>query len=307
MSDPVSVRETPNPEGLNQWLAEVEEIPTIPETLIQILQILDDPDGSVRQLADLIQQDPPLMSKILRLANSPYYAGTGDLISIKDCVGVLGFRTIRQVALCVSIATTLVAACAQRRVRLDYRELWKHSVLTAAIAKELARIDRRPNPEEMFIAGLLHDLGKFVLILCAAETYDRVIDERAQVQCPLVDIEQRVFGFDHCHAGAAFADAWRFPKTLAASCLRHHDQPRPTDESDRSDHSDQAATVALVALADYLANTMAPPPSDLGASIDCQDAKHLYEAAGISPATVEENAERLQEIIENSTHFLDLA
>ena len=105
-----SIQESPISPALENLIREVEEIPTIPESLIQIMRVLDDPASGPANLASVVRLDAPLMSKILRLANSPYYNHQGNLSDINRCVAVLGYRTVRQMAVCVSVATSLVSA-----------------------------------------------------------------------------------------------------------------------------------------------------------------------------------------------------
>ena len=117
---------------LQKLLLEVDDLPSIPETLMEILKVLDDPDSGPADLSQVVRLDAPLMARILRLANSPYYSSRGDITDIQRCVAVLGYRTVRQVAICVSVATSVMSAVATAKGGLDYRELWRHSVVTAA-------------------------------------------------------------------------------------------------------------------------------------------------------------------------------
>ena len=162
-----------------------------PETLIHILKVLDNPNSGPADLGAVVRLDAPLMARILRLANSPYYSSRGDITDINRCVSVLGYRTVRQVAICVSVATSVIAAVSKSSGQLDYRELWRHSVVTGAIAKHLAQLAGYPDPEEAFTAGLLHDMGKFVLELHAPDKYHRIIAqwEAAGRRLPAGDFE----------------------------------------------------------------------------------------------------------------------
>jgi putative nucleotidyltransferase with HDIG domain len=289
-----------HPLDLRDLLSSIEELPSIPETLIEILKVLDDPDSGPSDLASVVRLDAPLMAKVLRLANSPYYSSRGDITDINRCVAVLGYRTVRQVAICVTVATTLVTAVAKTRGRLDYRELWRHSVVTGAICKYLAGMVKYHDPEEAFTAGLLHDMGKFVLEIHAPEAYDRVIQARAETRRPLVDIENEAFGFDHAAIGGAFGESWRFPPVMVRAFRDHHQElvgaaKEPADQ-----------TVALVALADYLANTIEPPRSDLGFDPHEANPVRLHECANLSVADVESQLGNLRESIRLASAYLDL-
>ncbi|MFO7653877.1 MAG: HDOD domain-containing protein [Candidatus Krumholzibacteriia bacterium] len=268
--------------GVLDRLCRVEDLPSIPETLIRILRVLEDPVSSAQALADAIQCDAPLTTKILRLASSPLYPHGGEPPrDIRSCVRVLGFRTVRQVAICVSIASSLVTACSRRRSRLDYRELWMHSVLVASYSRELARLRGDGALEDLFTAGLLHDLGKFLLVIQVPGEYDAVIRLRHESGRPLVEVERQLLGTDHASAGAAYMRHWCFPDALVACCGTHHDGRRMDRQT------------ALVALADHLVNTGSPPASDLGFDARHAAAEALCAAAGLTPDRVDEAQEAL--------------
>jgi putative nucleotidyltransferase with HDIG domain len=272
----------------------ITELPTIPETLTRILQLLEDPNSGARDLAEVIRNDPPLASKILRLANSPLYQKHREITTIQECVSVLGYRTVRQVALCVAVVASLGRECADREATLDYRDLWRHCVAVGTIAQSFARTVRHEAPETVFTGGLLHDLGKFVLTICHPRRYAETIAERRRSGRALVAVERSELGFDHAQAGRALADHWHFPAELLAMIAGHHDPVAP----DRA--------VALVALADCVANTLTPPSSDLGFSVELIDASELYSQAGITRYQVEDLAEELTLAVEAAAPLAQL-
>lgn len=254
---------------LGQLRDAITELPTIPETLTRILELLEDPTSGARDLADVIRADAPLASKILRLANSPLYQKSRDITSIQECVSVLGYRTVRQVALCVAVISGLGRECDAKAGTLDYRDLWQHSVNVGAIAHALARRGGSVDPEAVFLGGLLHDLGKFVLTICEPRLYGTVIADRVSDDVSLVVQERAVLGFDHTEAGAVLADAWNFPDELQ-DMIRGHHLPEAGDPGP-----------SLVAAADYLANELRPTCSDLGFSATATDGPALLEAASL--------------------------
>lgn len=293
-------RDPARPVDIATVLAEVDDLPSIPETLIRILKVLDDPASGPADLTRVVRMDAPVMAKILRLANSPYYSSRGDLADINRCVAVLGYRTVRQVAICITVATSLISSVEKAGGQLDYRELWRHSVITGAIAKHLARMSGYPDPEEAFTAGLLHDMGKFVLEIYAPQVYARLVADRQRVGGPLCALEQERFGFDHAAIGAAFAEAWRFPPVLVRAFGGHHAEMVGRA---RARH-EQAA--ALVALADYLANTCEPPRSDLGFDPTLVDAGRLHEVAGLPVDLVASEREAMEDAVDKAGAFLQL-
>lgn len=258
------------------------ELPTIPETLTRILELIEDPNSGARDLADVIRGDAPLSAKVLRLANSPLYHKSRDVGTIQECVSVLGYRTVRQVALCVAVVSSLGQECDNRGATLDYRDLWRHSVAVGATAKVLANLVRHPDPEGVFTGGLLHDLGKFVLNICLPRHYSELIAERRTLGLPLVELERRELGFDHGQAGAALAESWNFPAELVGMIGSHHDR------------SAEDLSIALVSLADYVSYGLYRPMSDMGFAADLVNANQLFVRAGLTRTEVNEAEEQLQ-------------
>jgi putative nucleotidyltransferase with HDIG domain len=270
---------------LDQLRNSVSDLPTIPETLARILKLLEDPNSGARDLAELIRGDAPLASKILRLANSPLYQKHRSIDTVQECVAVLGYRTVRQVALCVAVVSSLGRECERRGATMDYRDLWRHCVAAGAVAQALARQVGHEEPETVFTCGLLHDVGKFVLILRYPRQYGELVADRCGLGRLLVELERERMGYDHAMAGAALAEVWNFPARLVATIGGHHDQELV------------GCDVALVALADYLANLLDPSASDLGFDAMLVDPDPLYAAAGLDRDSIEARLDGLREAI----------
>ena len=272
----------------------IQELPTIPETLSRILSLLEDPNSGARDLAEVIRCDAPLAAKVLRLANSPLYRKQRSIATIQECVSVLGYRTVRQVALCVSVISTLGQECEARGAGLDYRELWRHGVAVGAVAQELARQADTCDAETAFTAGLLHDLGKLVLSLEFPRTYGELVAQRCREGRHLVEVERRELGFDHARAGEELATAWNFPVELAEPIGAHHEAQPP------------GPTVAVVALADYLGNLLDPSDGDLGFDAMLVDTAPFYRTAGLQREDVEAHLDQLRDAIRAASPLRNL-
>lgn len=298
-----TAQETSTHPDLARMITEIEELPSIPETLLEILRVIDDPTSGAPDLAAVVRLDAPLTAKILRLANSPFYGSRSDISDVSRSIAVLGYRTMRSVAITLTVATSIVSAVARAGGRLNYRDLWRHSVTTGAMAKELAILSGDPDPEEVFAAGLLHDLGKFILELHDPKAYDQVVHQRRCSGRPLAAVELETFGFDHAEVGRAFASSWRFPEILL-TCIGGHHEPRSPASSAKT-RLERAA--AVVALADYLANLHEPPISDLGGDPHLVNAEALHAAAGLSGEQVARLQDKLHAAVGNATIFLSMA
>jgi len=208
---------------LDRLLEGFQDIPTIPEVLIRIWQLLDDPRSSARDLEEVVALEPPLAAKVLRLANSPYYGGRGRIRDVRMAITTLGFDTLRNLAVCLSVASRLVGRPGEDRV-LDHKELWRHSVATAVLARRLGQDLGLCSSDEAFTGGLLHDIGRFVISLGRPGAYAEVVRRAASAEeaLSLEEEERAVLGFDHAAVGAAFARRWNFPDALVRIIRAHH-------------------------------------------------------------------------------------
>jgi putative nucleotidyltransferase with HDIG domain len=193
-------------------------LPAQPVAAMRVLKLVEDPNASAAELARLIETDPALSARVIRLANSPYYGLARRVSSASRAVVLLGFSTVR--ALAVSAACSLLV----EEGRLGPRGYWPHSVATAAAASVVARYLRGP-VSEAFSAGLLHDLGAALLYRQDPGLYALVTREAGDDGTGLLEAEERHFGTSHPHAAAAVMAEWRFPEEFVLAVSSHHDDP----------------------------------------------------------------------------------
>lgn len=187
------------------------DLPLLPEVAGQVLAACSDERSEVRQIATLIQRDPSMAANLLRIANSALYAPPVPIVSLPQAVARLGMLRIREAALLVSCKTRVF-----RGAGGAVRALFRHAVAAGAYAQEIARM-RRWNVEEAFLCGLLHDVGKPVL-LQAIEDLERSLGI-------VLSAEARAFAVEEGHAavGAALVKQWKLPARLEETILYHHE------------------------------------------------------------------------------------
>ncbi|WP_210396513.1 HDOD domain-containing protein [Motiliproteus sediminis] len=187
------------------------------DTVQAVLKQLGEEPLNINKVCRTLELDPILASTILRLANSPFYGFARKISSVKDAAVLLGVHTLRQVV----ISFSMVSAFPMRGGHtIDRQALWRHSVGVAVGAKLLAE-QVGNNPDEAFIAGILHDIGQFIMDQCLAEEYGGVVVYRHEHLCSLVEAEQALFGVDHATVGAAAIRMWKLPEPLSQSALAH--------------------------------------------------------------------------------------
>jgi putative nucleotidyltransferase with HDIG domain len=201
-------------------LAHVDDLPTLPTTVTQVLRLVDDPGCSVAALGKLVSGDPVLSARVLRLANSAYYGFPRAIAAVPQAITLLGLSTLRNVALSAGVFSMFRGGSA--RGTLDLWALWRHSVATAATAKLVARRAGYSPAEKAFTAGLLHDLGKLLIVRYLPGSLREILDLVAAENVAIGDAEQRVLGVSHPAFGAWLAARWNFPASLVDAIAFHH-------------------------------------------------------------------------------------
>jgi len=201
---------------LQSVLADMGQLPALPEVVIDLIAYLERPDVEANQVAHKMARDPALCAKILRIANSSYYGLQGQVETIRDAFAVLGLRAVRTLVAGAAVANHLQALAGRQQ-----RAFWVHSAGTALCSRALAR-QVGANPEVAFTAGLLHDLGRLILVARFANEYHGVVAYRIAHDGYMIDAERRVLGFDHAQVGAALAQIWKFSAETVAAITGHH-------------------------------------------------------------------------------------
>jgi putative nucleotidyltransferase with HDIG domain len=196
-----------------------KDLPTIPVLLARILAVVDGERASARDLVEVMQRDQALTGRVLRLANSGFFGFSREVATLPRAIMILGFSTVRSLALGVKIWETM-----RGRDGLSLTELWEHSALVGAAARLIARRVHVGDPEEIFTAGLLHDVGRAVLNLRFPAEYAAISSANG---ADLLERERAAFGVDHARAGAWLAEAWSLPQSIVEAAATHHDPIRP--------------------------------------------------------------------------------
>jgi putative nucleotidyltransferase with HDIG domain len=213
-------------QAVQQFRAEViarKNLPTIPTVLTKILQLVDSESSNGRELITIIERDQALTGKMLRLANSAFFGQSRRVATIPRAVVLLGFSTVRNLALGVKVWDALGSGIAKNRLE----ELWLHAVAVAAATKAIAARLRAGDPDEGFTAALLHDVGRLVLAMRFRDDYWRAVGGAAESE-PVAAMEAASLGIDHAEVGGWILEAWSLPPAIVEAVRLHHaDEPRP--------------------------------------------------------------------------------
>ncbi len=296
---PATTRPDPSLDQIGKLL---DALPTLPVVALRLSELMHSRRSSVQEVAALLTVDPSLTAKLLRLVNSAYFGIPGGVTDIARAIPFVGFNTIYQLVLTVSVLETLNVPGVGT---FDPRELWLHSLAVGATARVIGEEIRYPDPGSLFTAGLLHDMGK---IAQAKLMPERLIEVQALMQRDGLTssaAETKVGLLGHDRIGNELAKRWRLPSALAVPIECHHAVVRP-EVRDRLSTIHRTAT-EVVAVADLIArdivtnvdSTLGPPPEDAPALA-------LLEALGVGPAARRQLYGKAAAQLERSRPFLQV-
>ena len=199
----------------------VGDLPSLPNVADQVMKVAGDANASADDLRKILDQDPALAARVLKVANSSLYSFRREVETLRHAITLLGFRTVEN----------LVMAASLRDVFSDFglaeKLLWEHATATGAIAARLSKLaPLEIERDAAFTAGLLHDIGKIALINTARERYNDVMTRTYNEAISFTQAEVEEFGVDHAEVGAHVADKWRLHPRLVNAIRYHHHDPK---------------------------------------------------------------------------------
>jgi len=200
-------------------IKKVNDLPTLPGIAAELLRMVHDPRSSMPQLAAIIERDPALSSKVLRVVNSPFYGMRQKIGDLDKALVILGMREIVNL---VSGLLVFKTFSKHHGPSFDRRAFWLHSAACAVIARSIAtRLKCRFSGED-FVGGLIHDIGKIVLDQFAHEDFMKALDLAELQRVPLYEAEEEVMGVSHAQVGEWLAMTWGLPDALIEVIAEHH-------------------------------------------------------------------------------------
>lgn len=199
-------------------LKRIHNLPSLPAVVMELLASMAHEDVNIDALALKIEHDQALTAKTLRLANSSFYGMAKQVTTIHEAIAILGFRTIRSLATTAALIGTFAG---HPQSSFNIAPFWRHAIAAGVCARELAT-HLGIHPEQAYIAGLLHDLGRLVLVTQFLPQYQVTMAYRSQHDARLLDVEYELLGIDHAAVGLALTRHWKFPVTVQQAISNHH-------------------------------------------------------------------------------------
>ncbi len=290
-----------NPTETARIAKALDSLPTLPIVALRIGEVVHSKNVSVAKVAEVLRSDPATCAKLLRLVNSPYFGIPGGVADVARAIPFVGFNTLYQLVLSISVLDTLKGA-----ENDSVRALWMHPLIVGTAARELATEVRFSDPGVCFTAGLLHDMGKIVLAKVQPEALSHAFQAVKREGITLQEAERRFGLAAHDRIGSRLAKEWKFPATLATPIEQHHSILQVSTR-DRLATNLRAIT-EIVAAADHLSSACAKEFGDAYALCEEGEAESvaLLDRNGLSQAARAGLAARTAKELERSKVFLAL-
>ncbi|MCP4670030.1 MAG: HDOD domain-containing protein [Desulfobacula sp.] len=204
---------------IQELIKEIKNLKPIPAVANQLLAVVDNPDSSMEDIANVIQYDPIITADVLKTCNSVFFGLKNPAESIKDAVNMMGTDQIVELVLLKSGADTLGGS--QEGYGLEEGDMWKYSVSSAVIAKQVAVNLGLENKNTIFTSALLKDIGKTILEKHVAQSSKKIKNLVENKDLSFQEAEKKVFGIDHTELGAMIAKMWKFSPRMV-NIIRHH-------------------------------------------------------------------------------------
>ncbi len=227
------------PPEIQKAVARLTELGSLPEVTARIVEVIEDPRATARQVHDVVRADPALAAKILKIVNSSFYGLPSQIASLERAIVMLGLSALKNLALAASLLKLMKTEDLGGGFKA--RDLWKHCVAVAVAARQIAQAGRAAPADEAFLAGLMHDLGLIIGQQLFPAKIAEVVTRCAATPQSFCACETTMIGADHGTLGAALAAKWKFPVGLRNAIGYHHDPAALQPEHQR------LATVIYVA------------------------------------------------------------
>jgi putative nucleotidyltransferase with HDIG domain len=197
------------------------DLPAMPFVAYKVMEIVADPNSTIQSLQDVIENDQALAGRILKIANSALYARSRQVTTLTEAIVMLGFNTIRSLA--VTSATRNLYLKSSKVLGLKDKLLWEHSVGAGVAGRLIARTVNPKLTEEAFLWGLLHDIGKLVILQKLPDEFDEIVQTVYNEGRDFEEVEMEMLGFSHATVGALLVRKWNLSESFEDAVLHHHD------------------------------------------------------------------------------------
>ncbi len=208
-------------QNLRRLTEKIIQLPTLPTIVTQLIALVGDPRSSARQVGQLVSTDQALTVKILKVANSAFYGFAREIATVQLAIVVLGLEMVKNLGLSVTVLKRFSSGAEHRL--FDRQQFWEHSISCGVAGRMLARRFGYRVADQAFVAGILHDIGKLILIEYFADEFIEALEMAESEEISIAQAEERVLGVTHAEVGGWLAEKWNLPESLVEAISYHHD------------------------------------------------------------------------------------
>ncbi|MCB0343062.1 MAG: HDOD domain-containing protein [Pseudobdellovibrionaceae bacterium] len=227
----------------NRILKKLEEIPTLPAIVYELSRVINDPMASTKEVERIMANDVSMTAKVLKLANSAYYAIPGGVSNLSRAIAYIGFDAVNQLVLSASIINALDV---EEPNEFDLNQFWKHSIGVGIAAETIAKYTGHPTPADLFTCGLVHDMGKVAIIAGEPQLIADISNHAVQNKVSFHDAEEAMDAPRHVELGLAMAERWLLPRQFQAVVRFHHEND-PRKRGGITDDLNRAVDIVFLA------------------------------------------------------------
>ena len=279
---------------LKKTIQEIESLPSPDFILQKIVDTANNPGASAKDLNEVASKDPAFVAKILKIANSAYYGLPRNVTKLTEAIMILGFKTVRNMAMSIFTGKEFFSFETEK---LDMKDFWKHAIVVATIGELTAEIIGYSNKEELFMCGLLHDIGKSVQGVLFPNLFDSIIGLSRSKKISYYKAEQTLEIPTHEIFAELLLEKWNFPELVLITASRHH-RPQTIQNSIYSD------PVNIITLATFIAERMRLGDNGGGKPIELP--KYCWEELGLTPNIFDELLSSIEKKVEKIDEFMNI-
>jgi putative nucleotidyltransferase with HDIG domain len=255
-----------SPEDIRNKVQSIIQLPALPTIAMEVVDMVDNPKTSASKLGKLISADQALTAKVLKIANSPFYGFPRRISTIDFAIIVLGYDALKEIVISISLISSLQK---KSDSMFDAKAFWDHAITSGVVARRLARDLGYRVSGEVFVGGLLHDMGVSVVHRYFKNEYRRIVEIGRDTDLTSIEAEESVLGVTHAEVGGWLAERWNLPDHLVEAITLHHTPGKAERNKD---------LVAIIHAADVFANRMNERPAafDKGTDFDPEGLAQIH-------------------------------
>jgi putative nucleotidyltransferase with HDIG domain len=273
---------------LDRILKSIEYLPPFPLVVARGIALMKNPEVSAAEISGVIRHDQSIVSNLLRFCNSAYVGLKRPITNIHEAVVFVGMNHLKKILLITGARPYFEAHSPGYESRKG--ELWRHSLGVSLLSSKIATLIPEADPDDAFIASLLHDVGKLVISRFVIEENGLIMRTAEQEHIAYLDAERRVLGCDHAEVGSRILTLWRFPPEVAKAVGNHHARATPEDPPLED----------IVKMADFMAVTMGFGSGTGG--VGSREITEIFSRKGIGGETIESMSASSVDEIKNVEH-----